>query len=324
MRGVQRTKPEMIRMLCATDLLPKSESALDRAGLLADAGKASLSILHVVDASNSGSSVEQVLHSAMVKMKARSRPPLWQGTVLPNVMVRAGNAARVIVDNLEQQKIELLVMGPHRPRGMRDTLEGTVAARLVSARKCPVLIVREAPRAAYRSVLLALDLSRVSAEAVRAAERLAIDPSTEVVVVHAFEVPYEGVLRNGGVSIDAVGAFREARKREAGMAVRNFLESQGADSDLYNVVIEEGNAASAINSAVERVRPDLLVMGTRGYGRARRALLGSVANRVMHQAKCDVLIVPEGSVRSSAQLGLPPPPNHGANREQVRNSGRPS
>ena len=115
------------------------------------------------------------------------------------------------------------------------------------------------------------------------------------------------MLRNGSVGIDAFGDG-EARKREAGMAVRNFLKSQGADSDLYNVAIEEGTAAPAISGAVQRVRPDLLVMGTRGYGRARRALLGSVANQVMHEAKCDVLIVPEGSVRSITQLRLPPAP----------------
>lgn len=301
-------QPEMIKILCATDLLPKSEAAVDRAGFLADEVNASLSLLHVVEPTNSGHSLEQALHAAMVRMKARSRRPLWQGTVLPNVNVRAGTAARVIADNLEQQKIELLVVGPHQPRGMRDTLEGTVAARLVSARKCPVLIVREAPRASYRTVVLALDLSSVSAGAVRAAERLVIAPSTEVVAVHGFEVPYEGMLRHGGVSMDAVSAYGEARKLEAFMAVRDFLTSQGTDSDLYNVVIEEGDAAPAIMSTVQRVHPDLLVMGTRGYGRARRALLGSVANQVMPQAKCDVLIVPEGTDRSSKQLSFPPTP----------------
>jgi len=301
----------MIKVLCATDLLPKTEAAIDRASHLADERNGSLSLLHVAGTSGSDHSLEQALHSAMVRMKARSRPPKWQGTVLPNVMVRAGNAASVIADNIGQQMIELLVIGPHRPRGMRDTLEGTVAAKLVSARKCPVLIVREAPRAAYRTVVLALDLTRVSAGAVRAAERLAIAPSTQVVVVYALEVPYEGMLRYGGVSTDAVNAYGEAMKRGAGVAVRDFLRSQGIDSNRYSVVIEEGAAAPAIMSAVRRVHADLLVMGTRGFGRARRALLGSVANKLMHQANCDVLIVPEGSVRASTHLRVSPTAEQG-------------
>ena len=101
------------------------------------------------------------------------------------------------------------------------------------------------------------------------------------------------------------------------MAVRDFLKLQSSDSDRYEVVIEERDATPLILRTVQRVQPDLLVMGTRGYGRARRALLGSVANQVMHQAKCDVLIVPEGSARSSTQLSSPPTP---ARRTRPRRS----
>ncbi|MEP7243124.1 MAG: universal stress protein [Gammaproteobacteria bacterium] len=40
--------------------------------------------------------------------------------------------------------------------------------------------------------------------------------------------------------------------------------------------------------------PDLLVMGTSGRGPWGRALLGSVANEVLNEAWCDVLVVPQG------------------------------
>jgi hypothetical protein len=47
-------------------------------------------------------------------------------------------------------------------------------------------------------------------------------------------------------------------------------------------------------------------MGTHGGGRLRRALVGSVANRIIHDTSCDVLIVPEGcfgASRSKLVLG---------------------
>jgi hypothetical protein len=47
------------------------------------------------------------------------------------------------------------------------------------------------------------------------------------------------------------------------------------------------------------MQPDLLVMGTGGDGRIRRALLGSVANRILAFASTDVLIVPDGSERAT-------------------------
>jgi nucleotide-binding universal stress UspA family protein len=39
----------------------------------------------------------------------------------------------------------------------------------------------------------------------------------------------------------------------------------------------------------------LLVMGSRGYGPARRALLGSVSAGVVHDIACPVMVVPRGA-----------------------------
>jgi 23S rRNA (adenine2503-C2)-methyltransferase len=49
----------------------------------------------------------------------------------------------------------------------------------------------------------------------------------------------------------------------------------------------------AILRAVDALTPDLVVLGTRGHGRFRRALLGSVATEVLRTLQCDVLLVPE-------------------------------
>jgi len=61
------------------------------------------------------------------------------------------------------------------------------------------------------------------------------------------------------------------------------------------VTVVERRPATAILRAVESLKPDLVVLGTRGHGRFRRALLGSVANEVLRTVKCDVLLVPEGA-----------------------------
>jgi universal stress protein E len=285
----------MRRFLCATDLFSKSEAAIDRAGLLAQERQASLSLLHVVAPMEPERVLEQTLQNAIAQMKSRAQPPSWRNGPSPAVLIRAGNPARLILDAARELKSDLLILGPHRSRGIRDVFEGTIAEKALTARKLPLLIVREAPRAAYRNVLLALDLSAVSGFAVEAAESLVLSSRARARIVHAYEPPYQDVLLPYGVT----GARPAAPyadigwKRAANVAIRNLLKYRSADFTRYDVLVEDGEPASLIVQAIEAYEPDLLVMGTRGRGRLQRALLGSVANQVLNRARCDVLVVPE-------------------------------
>ncbi len=292
-----------MKILCATDILPKSEAAIDRAGMLADDLGSDLTLLHVVVPTDSARVLEQTLQMCLAHTRERAQPPIWRARTKANVVVRTGNPARLIVDELEQSKARLLVIGPHRKRPLRDTVEGTIAEKVLSAKRWPLLVVREKPQASYRRILLALDLSEASASAVRAAESLLLTPEADVQMVHAYETPYEGMLDYAGVGIDAITRYAEGWKREALRAVRGLLRSESANLGRYEIAIEEGQPASAILRAIERYGPDLIVMGTRGRGRLRRALLGSVANRVLHDLSCDALIVPEASFGAARGKG---------------------
>jgi nucleotide-binding universal stress UspA family protein len=295
-----------MRILCATDLLSKTDAAMGRAGLLSDQLGADLTLLHVVVPGESQMALEQTLQQASSEMQSRVRPPLWRAERSPSVAVHTGFAASIILDAAARSDVRLLVLGPHRKRPLRDALEGTIAEKALAARSCPVLVVRNQVRDPYRRVLLALDESDASASALRAAESLVLTPEMSATVVHAHRPPYEGTLYSADVSPDAVGRYAENWKRDANQAVRELLDLESDDASRYAVHIEQKPAAPGILHAIEHFSPNLLVMGTRGAGRLRRALVGSVANRVLHEADCDVLIVPEGSVgkaRSKVEFG---------------------
>jgi universal stress protein E len=288
-----------MRILCATDRLPKSEAAIERAGLLADQLSADLMLLHVVVPGESERALEQTLQTALAQTRSRAQPPLWRAQRAPNVAVRAGSPARIILDTVVQSKARLLVLGPHRKRPLRDSLEGTIAEKALAARNCPVLVVQDEARGPYRRVLLALDLSEASASAVRAAESLVLAPDVDARIVHAHEPPYQGMLYYADVGMDSAVRYTEGWRREAKRAVRDLLKYESAHFARYDVHIEQQPAAVGILRAIKRYEPDLLVMGTHGGGRLRRALVGSVANRVLHETHCDALIVPEGSFGAS-------------------------
>ena len=289
----------MRRILAATDLLPKSEPAIDRAGLLARQVDAEVSLLHVVSPTSSERVFEESLQIAIARMRARGRRPLWRHGPLPEVMVRAGNPARLVLDTIEQRDSDLLVLGPHRRRGLVDALEGTIAEKVLSARKCPVLVVRREAAVRYDTVLLALDLSSESESAVRAANTLLRNADARVVIVHAWQPPYKSMLRSVGVGVEQILAYSDYSSREVAREIRQSLDREGIDSRRCKVDIVDAHAAPAIMRAIEVYQPDLLILGTRGRGRVGRAILGSVANRLLSSVECDVLVVPRNSIKSS-------------------------
>lgn len=281
-----------MKLLCATDLLPKSEPAVERAGWLAADLGADLSLLHVVAPIASERVLEQELQLAIAHLEARVRPPLWKHGGTPRVLIRTGIPVRLILETIEELKAQLLILGPHRRRTLRDALEGTIASKVLAERKCPVLIVRKEPRRAYANVLLALDLSAYALAAVRAVESLELPGSAELTILHAFDPPYQGVLRYAGVEMGSLRTYAKGWKDEATTALRDLLKYESRDFARYGIHVEESRPVPAILRAVKEREPDLLVMGTSGKGRVHRALLGSVATEVLHEVRCDVLVVP--------------------------------
>jgi nucleotide-binding universal stress UspA family protein len=302
-----------MQIVCATDLVPGNDAPIERARLIADQLQADLSLLHVVVPGESPQSLEQALQAAREQMQARVNPPLWLGQRTPAWAVQTGAPARIIVDTAARWGARLLVLGPHRKRPLRDALEGTIAEKALATKRYPVLMVRNQAVRAYRRVLVALDLSDASTSAIHAAESLVIAPEASARVIHAHEPPYQSMLAYAGVEQEAAVVYAQKWKHEAQRSVHDLLDCESGDARRYDVQVAQLPAAVGILQAVEQFSPDLLVMGTHGGGSLRRALVGSVANRVLHETNCDALIVPEGSfdalgqrwpVKHSARMGV--------------------
>ena len=288
-----------MRLLAVTDLLPKSEYSIDRAGLLADELDAELSLLHVVSPVASERVLEQSLQIAIGRMKSRVRSPLWHAETAPDVVVRAGNPARVILDTIAREAPDLVIMGPHERRGVVDALQGTIAEKIVSARNSPVLVVQASAKAAYRNVLLALDVAAGSRAAVRAAERFVLRDGVQATAIHASSATDHAVFQVAHMQAAGAGVHADSSPGAAAVAMLDLLEQESADPSRYELVVTQGNPLPTILRAIEKRQPDLLVMGTRGDGRMRRAVLGSVANQLLKVAPCDILIVPRGASGAS-------------------------
>jgi nucleotide-binding universal stress UspA family protein len=71
------------------------------------------------------------------------------------------------------------------------------------------------------------------------------------------------------------------------------LAEEFANADCVVELVEEiGDPASVVLRIAESLGADVLVAGRRGSSLVERLMLGSVADRLAHEASCPVLIVP--------------------------------
>ena len=292
-----------MKILCATDLTLKSDAAVDRAGVLADQLDAELVLLNAVPHSAFASVLEQGLQSSMEKMKERTRAPQWRHVMAPNTMIRIGSAAEVVARTAEEIGADLVVLGPH-DRETSGALAGTTATRVLSERRWPVLIARQPVHGGYRRVLLALDLNPESAAVIRAAESLVLRGETKASVVHSCHIPYNALIDIAGMHQQTIADFPGMVTAQARDNILELLERESGGSIDYSVTISRDSAAVAIETVAGELKPDLIVMGTRGHGPVRRALLGSVASRVRESVMMDVLVVPEHMTVASPRASL--------------------
>jgi len=79
-------------------------------------------------------------------------------------------------------------------------------------------------------------------------------------------------------------------------AQREILDAVVSQIDLDGVEFETvediGDPARVLVEYCENVAADMLVVGKRGAGIIERLVLGSVANRLAHDAPCPLLLVP--------------------------------
>lgn len=282
-----------MKLLCATDLEAGSDAAIDRAYQLREALGATLSLVHIVPplAAEEGT-LEQRLLSASSRLAQRARHA-GSGAEL---VVRCGRPAAVVSE--EAGAADLVVVGPHAGEGISRPLRGTFIERLLPGLRASVLVVRRPARAPYRRGLLALDASEASGQVVRAAERLPMAQDPEMAVVHAHEPPYEAMMNSVGVRNLGVASYASASMSHAAALIHAQLRLHSLDWRRYRVLLMDARAPVAIRQAMAETTPDLLVVGTRGHGRFRRAILGSTAHEVLRSADCDVLLVPEAARRA--------------------------
>jgi nucleotide-binding universal stress UspA family protein len=209
--------------------------------------------------------------------------------------VESSSPARGLHETAERLGADLVVVGSSHRGPVGRVLAGSVGRRLLNGAPCPVAVVphgyRQDGDRALRCVGVGFDGSREAKEALDAAAELGrrADGTLRVVTaVPPINYGYSGawVLADPDVS----RVLHEQSQHRLDDALRPLAadvraEGRVIDGDPVTVIVDEA-----------REGIDLLFVGSRGYGRLRGVLLGSVSAELIRSAPCPVVAVPRSSL----------------------------
>lgn len=289
------TPKKRLNILFADDGSQHAQAAVE---LLNDIPLLPNSRITVLHAFNSG----QVSHiPAYEETLERTREQFANRRLRVETELKLGPAAEMILEKAQAKKPDLIVLGAKGLRATAGILLGGVAQQVVEYACCPVLIVR-APYRGLRRILLVTDGSVHSQRAARYLGKLPLPEKPDLRIMHVLSPIHHPVMMeryySGWKTVYAPLPSQEEeriveeRDEKFGHALlkrtSNMLLQKGLESAT---VLTRGDAATEIIEYADMHQLALIVAGSRGLSEFKGWWMGSVSRKLVHYAKCSVLIV---------------------------------
>jgi nucleotide-binding universal stress UspA family protein len=147
-------------------------------------------------------------------------------------------------------------------------------------------------------ILVATDASAASNRALKMAAQFAELHNAELLIVHVIrdmQIPYE-IDEIQELEYHQFESFNNTReeimRKIAETILRDAKEkAEKAGANKVQTAIGTGDPATSILGFVERSKIDMIVIGTRGLGKLKGKILGSVSRKIADNAETSCLIV---------------------------------
>lgn len=304
------------KLICAVDLSPTSENALRVASQVARETGAQLVVAYVwclpasafaFDApipddafERTRRKDEQALQDACERARALGAPD-----VTP-MMLEGVPWERIVQVAKDDPAIDLIVLGTHGRSGLSRWLLGSVAEQVIRHAPCSILVARDASDLRpFRHVLCPIDFSDDARRALREASAL-VAPDGRVTLLHVTEPAF------GAGDLPMVDDEQRVIEQRATHELARWAEElqRTVPAKIATEVRVGGPAGQILRILPSEPPVDLLVMGSHGRTGIRRALVGSVAERVLRHATCPVLVVRGREHSDAASVGAARPVDH--------------
>ncbi len=283
------------RLLAATDLSAPANHAVERAAMIARESGAALDLVHVVSfgpleklrklVQDTAAAIQQrILEAVHHRLLTQAEGLAKRYGVTADVRVLSGS----LLTELHDASADMVVCGARGEGFMRHVLLGSTAERMLRRTRRPILVVKQAAHETYKTALIPVDFSSSSLRAIVQAR--AIAPQAEIILLHAYEVPFEGQLRYASVEESTLNEYLLIAKRDATENMEALCRQAGLAVDQARYVLVHGDPSSSVIEQEQVQSADLIVMGKHGENLFEELLLGSVTKHVLAESQCDVLV----------------------------------
>lgn len=218
---------------------------------------------------------------------------LGNGTVV-DTMLLEGSVAEEIAAFASSVRADMVLITTHGHTGVSRMWLGSVADALVRMTTLPLLVIHPAHGghvpadvASFRHILVPLDGSDLSESILAPATELARAAGARLTLAHV--VSSQAVLGTRIFPLlpdDVAPAIEKATRYLERLA--GELRSEGMEVEVH---VEEHDAPGrAIAGIADKLDADLIALATHGYGGLKRALLGSVADKVLRSSPLPLLV----------------------------------
>lgn len=297
-------------ILVATDFSEASRRALCDALVIAAENEARVAVVHVLQPDRKYATQENPPELDLDRRAAERQIKALVDEFGPEqkihaTLVKHGPVAVQVAGLIEEEKIDLLVIGTRGRGGLQKLALGSVAEELLRIAPCPVMTI--GPKAdiathlqgpGFHRILFATDFGKGSAKALPLALALAKDHHAKLILLHMI-APMPATTASlsayapASAAADELEEWEGSSRKRALQQLRDCLPGGTCLDEEPEFVVGTDFLPEGILMAVGRFKADLIAMGANRSGSARAAahLPWAAVHEVVRNAPCPVLTV---------------------------------
>lgn len=296
-------------ILVATDFSEPSLRALCEALVLAGQHHAQLSVIHVLHPHRRRGDFENPPEVDAERLAAEKQIKGLMDELRPQekigVLIKQGDAALQVLSVIEEQKVDLLVMGTRGRGGLRKLALGSVADELLRVAACPVLTIGPQAEVAavsggarFHHILFATDFGKGSTKALPLALALARAEQAQLIMLHMIPpIPSSSASLSAyapaTAAADEVTQWEGTYHKRALQQLKECLPAETGLTQEVKYVVGTDFLTEGVLTASAKFKVDLIVMGASHATSAKVAahLPWAAVHEVLRDAPCPVLTV---------------------------------